>query len=397
MLFAELLHHGLELLHLLHGLEALLGQGPEDDADTEGKHQDGDAPVPHKGMEEGQNGQQGAGDDREHAEVHGLRQVIGSRGQHGAVLGAEPPVHGHGHFAAVGRREQIGAFEREAPHVALHAALEGQVVGIGGGGDVHEVVAHDAGPVEDALFDDALFGERAGARFFLEAFVGVPREAGGVILAVAERRGGDRKAEANGAGRLVGGTYQDVFAQKIIVGVEADDAGDAHAVDDAGEGQAALFPGLEVQVGTLERPLAGTPRGLAVDGQAEGRGLGRFRRNEVHLGGIGLDGFVVMLQRKGAEDAAAGVDDGGIERGFHLDVGTGRRREHRQGRRGRDSRLRRRSGRGRGFLSGCGALLGLDPAHVFGQRGPRQKNGDCQGDGQKSTFIVHDDPVAPDG
>ena len=44
-----------------------------------------------------------------------------------------------------------------------------------------------------------------------------------------------------------------------------------------------------------------------------------------------------------------------------------------------------------------GALLGLDPAHVFGQRGPRQKNGDCQGDGQKSTFIVHDDPVAPDG
>ena len=119
MLFAELLHHGLELLHLLHGLEALLGQGPEDDADTEGKHQDGDAPVPHKGMEEGQNGQQGAGDDREHAEVHGLRQVIGSRGQHGAVLGAEPPVHGHGHFAAVGRREQIGAFEREAPHVCL--------------------------------------------------------------------------------------------------------------------------------------------------------------------------------------------------------------------------------------------------------------------------------------
>lgn len=97
-------------------------------------------------------------------------------------------------------------------------------------------------------------------------------------------------------------------------------------VDDAGEGQAALFPGLEVQVGTLERPLAGAPRGLAVDGQAEGRGLGRFRRNEVHLGGIGLDGFVVMLQRKGAEDAAAGVDDGGIEQGaFHLDVGTGRK------------------------------------------------------------------------
>lgn len=83
---------------------------------------------------------------------------------------------------------------------------------------------------------------------------------------------------------LVGGTYQDKSHQKIIVGVEADDAGDAHAVDDAGEGQAALFPGLEVQVGTQRFTGRCSTRGwLLMVRFAEGRGLGRFRRNEVHL------------------------------------------------------------------------------------------------------------------
>ena len=112
------------------------------------------------------------------AEVHGLRQVIGSRGQHGAVLGAEPPVHGHGHFAAVGRREQIGAFEREAPHVALHAALEGQVVGIGGGGDGSAVVLGDG---RDGTSTVGVEGQRVAGRSAACAAIAQNRQRVGLV------------------------------------------------------------------------------------------------------------------------------------------------------------------------------------------------------------------------
>ncbi len=327
-------------------------------------------------MEKVQHRQQGTGYERKYAEMHGVGQVARRFLQQGSHLGTKPPVDGHRRFPLHGR-DEFGPFQAGPPHLALHPPPEGQLERIGRGDHIHEIIAHDAGPVESSGFDDAGFHEGVGACFFLKTAVAVPRQPRRVVRAFSKRRGGHDKTEPRGPRRGVRRSDKQVLADEVGVGMKGERARHAHAVHHADERQALCFPRRKGEIAPVKGPGSDAPGGLAVDRHPHRRGQRRIGGNQVDQGRVGLKIAFVVLEREGAQNAAPRIDHGGVQRRFHLHFPARSRSEHRRGRRrsGGNNRLGRGRGGGRGLLPRF-LRARLNPAHVFGQMRPADKDDD---------------------
>ena len=391
ILLLDLLHHGLELLHLLHGLEALAGERPEDDLDEDGQGDDGEAPVAHVGLHPFEELQHGDGDEAEDAEVDGGRKIIGSSGEQVAGLGTDPPA-GLEFSGLAGFELHVLHFHSTAPHAAfVDAALEHGGAALFGEHGGEEVVAHETGPVDLAALHDALLGEVFHVAVVVELALDVPRHVHHVVVAfAAEVSGADAVAHAGGRVAL-GIDDGDLFIHEIGIGMEGDVALDAGAVEVAeeGEGGGAV---LDLHVGAAEAPLAHIPGGLAVHEQAHGSHGSGGRGDHVVEVGAGNDGGVVLLQLEGLEHAAAGVEHGFVEGGIHAHFAAFGRHELGDGSDGLDFGGLGFFGRGGLLFSHSGHRGGFNPAHVFGEDLPAEHDGDSEDDRENEATVIHDVP-----
>ena len=390
VLLLQLLHHGLELLHLLHGLEALAGKRPEHDLDEDGQQDDGETPVAEEAFKEGEKLEQRHRKEGEDAHVDGGLEGVGRGVEQVAALGTEPP--GGLEFGGLtGGQVDVLQFHGGAPYAAFgDAALEHGVLSHFGQNGGKEVVAHETGPVDVAGAHDAFLGEVFLVGVALERALEIPGHAHGVVVALAaEVRGAEAVGHAGG-GSAGGGGEGHLFIHEIGVGMEGDDAADADAVHLAGEGQRG-FAVFEVDVGAVEAPLAHVPRRLTVDEQPHGGHRGGGGGNHVEQRGAGGDGGVVVLQLERLEHAAAGVKHGFVERRVHMHFAAFGRHELGHGHHGSGRRGSLSFGLGL-FFGGRGLGLFGNPAHVFGKGLPADEKDNADDDGDDEATVIHDVP-----